>query len=66
MTLPEKCLLTVFFFFSMIGNKPLKIRTITLHGNKNNFYQEFVFKCFLTPYIPHIKHMQNTLYGETD
>ncbi len=33
-------------FLSVLGNKALKSRVITLHGNKNNFYQELAFKCF--------------------
>ncbi len=35
-----------FFFFSMIGNKALKSRAITLHGNKINFYQVFFLSVF--------------------
>ncbi len=42
-TLPEKCLLSVF---ERDMQQSTKSRTITLHGNKTNFYEELAFKCF--------------------
>ncbi len=49
MILPEKCL---WVFLSVFGNKALKSRAMTLHGNKTNFYQELPFKIFRAHYIP--------------
>ncbi len=39
-------------FLSVLGNKPLKSRGSTLHGNKTKFYQELPLKCFWSLYIP--------------
>ncbi len=33
-------------FLSVLGNKALKSRAITLHGNKTNFDQELAIMCF--------------------
>ncbi len=33
-------------FLIKLGNKALKSMSITLHGNKKNFYQELEFMCF--------------------
>ncbi len=61
-TLLEKCLLSVFFFFLA-----LKSRAIILHGNKTNFYEELAFKCFFNSlHTKSLKRMENTLYGETE
>ncbi len=42
-TLPEKCLLSDF---ECDMQQSTKSRTITLHGNKSNFYEELDFKFF--------------------
>ncbi len=45
-----------------IWNKAQKIRTIILHGNKTNFYEEFFNPLYSKP----LKRMENKLYGETE
>ncbi len=43
MTLPEKC---VWVFLSVLGNKALKTRAITLHGNKATFTKNLHLNVF--------------------
>ncbi len=43
LTLPKKC---VWVFLNVLGNKALKTRAITLHGNKTNLCQELALKFF--------------------
>ncbi len=62
-TLPEKC---VWVFLSLLWNKKLKTRAITLHGNKTNFCQELALNFLNSLYTKTLKRMQNTLYGETE
>ncbi len=60
MILPEQCPLSVF---SMLGNKTLKRRAITIHKNKTNFYQEIAFKCFqLFTYQNATRHAKLSLW----
>ncbi len=50
-------------FLSVICNKALKSRTITLHENKTHFYEEVFFNLLYTKLL---KRMQNKLYEETE
>ncbi len=43
MTFQKKC---IFNVFERDMQQSTKSRTITLHGNKTNFYEELVFNCF--------------------
>ncbi len=59
-SLPEKRLLSVF---SVIGNKALKSRAITLHWNETILYQELAISVFeLLIYKTAKTHAKDTLW----